>query len=220
MIKFLDNKLWNKEILIKKNFTKDCKNFYFTKTQQRLKLIFEKYPKLEDKNYIINNFKVENISKIMKKIPWQTILLGKPAYIHGDLQFDNIIYSFKNQFTLIDWRHEFGKNNLFGDLYYDYAKLLSGLEINYDLIKKNKFSINIKNQNIFLKSKKRQKSNILIKLLLKNAHEKNLNENKIRIITGLIFLNMSPLHHYPFDKFLFYFGKYYLQKYLNKSIQK
>ena len=109
----------------------------------------------------------------------QTIFVGKPAYIHGDLQFDNIIYSFKNQFTLIDWRHEFGKNNLFGDLYYDYAKLLSGLEINYDLIKKNKFSINIKNQNIFLKSKKRQKSNILIKLLLKNAHEKNLNEKKI-----------------------------------------
>ena len=26
---------------------------------------------------------------------------------------------------------------------------------------------------------------------------------------------MSPLHKFPFDKFLFYYGKYYLQKNLN-----
>ena len=78
--------------------------------------------------------------------------------------------------------------------------------------------INIQGNSINLKSKKRPNNNLLINLLLKHAKSKKLNTNKIRIITGIIFLNMSPLHKAPFDKFLFYYGKYYLQKYLNDKL--
>ena len=46
---------------------------------------------------------------------------------------------------------------------------------------------------------------------------KKIDLKKVRIITGLIFLNMSPLHHHPFDKLLFLYGKYYLQKHLRLS---
>ena len=30
---------------------------------------------------------------------------------------------------------------------------------------------------------------------------------KVKILTGIIWLNMSPLHHYSFNLFLYYFGK-------------
>ena len=30
---------------------------------------------------------------------------------------------------------------------------------------------------------------------------------KVKVLTGIIWLNMAPLHHEPFDKFLYYWGK-------------
>ena len=62
---------------------------------------------------------------------------GIPSFIHGDLQFDNIIYNKKlNKFILIDWRQDFAGQIEFGDLYYDIAKLYGGILLNYDYIKK------------------------------------------------------------------------------------
>ena len=42
--------------------------------------------------------------------------------------------------------------------------------------------------------------------------DKNLSLDKVKILTSIIWLNMSPLHHHPFDLFLYYFGKYNLWK--------
>ena len=41
--------------------------------------------------------------------------------------------------------------------------------------------------------------------------------NKIKIITSLIFLNMSPLHHEPFNLMLYYLGKSMLYKSLKQA---
>ena len=35
---------------------------------------------------------------------------------------------------------------------------------------------------------------------------------KVKIITALVYLNIAPLHHYPYSNFLYYLGKYELQK--------
>ncbi|MAI13363.1 MAG: hypothetical protein CMM15_05045 [Rhodospirillaceae bacterium] len=40
--------------------------------------------------------------------------------------------------------------------------------------------------------------------------ENNMDLKKTKILTSLIWLNMSPLHEYPLNEFLFYFGKYNL----------
>ena len=66
-----------------------------------------------------------------------------------DLQFDNILMN-KKEFKLIDWTI-FGKSVRIGDQYYDFAKLLGGLEINYDLIKKNRFDYELNKENVKLK---------------------------------------------------------------------
>ena len=39
---------------------------------------------------------------------------------------------------------------------------------------------------------------------------------KVQIMTALIFLNIAALHHYPYNKLLFYLGKSMLSKYLLK----
>ena len=45
---------------------------------------------------------------------------------------------------------------------------------------------------------------------------KNLSLEKIEILKSLIYINMSPLHEYPFDKLLFAHGKFQLFKILKK----
>ena len=57
---------------------------------------------------------------------------------------------------------------------------------------------------------------------MKEEYENFLTKNKfdldkIRILTSIIFLNMSPLHKEPFSHMLYFLGKSMLYKSLNKS---
>ena len=36
---------------------------------------------------------------------------------------------------------------------------------------------------------------------------KNYDLNKVKILSALIYLNIAPLHGYPYNEFLFYYGK-------------
>ena len=214
LLKFLENNLWNDKTNKTKDYSKICKNFYLNKTKKRIKIFKSKHPFLDKSGYIYKGSKILKINDIFKEIDWKHIFNGVPNFIHGDLQFDNILLK-KNNFTLIDWRPNFGKNLLIGDRYYDLAKLLGGLVINYDLIKKNEFKFKINKNKINLIIPHRDKTNELISFFENYLRNKGFDINKVRIITGLIFLNMAPLHHDPFDKLLFVYGKYFLQKTLN-----
>ena len=48
--------------------------------------------------------------------------------------------------------------------------------------------------------------------------QNNFSLKKIRILTGLIYLNIAALHHYPYSLFLFSLGKSILKKELIKKI--
>lgn len=215
LLKFLESSLWNDEFKKSISFYKNCKKFYYYKTHERLKMFLKKNPSLDQGNYSFKNLKLKGVNYLLKKIDWSIFYNGVPKFIHGDLQFDNIIGISKKRFKLLDWRPTFGDSKTIGDQYYDFAKLLGGLEINYDLVKKNKFRYNINKNKILLKIPTRKNSVKLINFFEKYLEKNNYDLKKVKILTGLIFLNMSPLHHEPFDKLLFFYGKYYLQKNLN-----
>ena len=84
--------------------------------------------------------------------------------------------------------------------------------MNYDLIKENKFSLKSNKRKIILNIPNRPNTKKLINYFENYLLEKKFNLTKVKMIVGIIFLNMSPLHHHPFDKLLFLYGKYYLQK--------
>ena len=46
---------------------------------------------------------------------------------------------------------------------------------------------------------------------------KNYDLNKVKILSALIYLNIPPLHGYPYNEVLFYYGKLNLIKLLKKS---
>ena len=203
-----DNKLWRNDTkLTSKLFKINCKKFYLEKTQNRYKKFKVKYNNYNELKKV-NNKNYQSIKNILKKINWEYINNGKQSYIHGDLQFDNILYNeTKKKFLLIDWRQTFGDSIYSGDLYYDLAKIYGGILIDYSQIKKNKFSFKEDGKNIKFRIPKIKHNNEYKKIIKNYIYKKKLDMKKVKILTGIIFLNMAPLHAYPFDKILFNYSR-------------
>ena len=120
------------------------------------------------------------------------------------MQFDNILYNpINDKFTYIDWRESFAGNTEGGDLYYDLAKLYGGCIIPYNKVKDLSY-INLTegsfviNYSYIVSEPLLQFKSEYVKWILRNGYDLN----RIKLIMGLIFLNMSPLHDEKFAKLL------------------
>ncbi len=219
LLRWLKSELWTPRKLSDTDeikFFKACKDFYYKKTIKRLKKYYERF-ECKDQQSIVNNIKIGKVSELLEKIDFNFISKGLPTKFHGDLQFDNILLTKKNTFKLLDWRQDFSGLIEYGDMYYDLAKLNGGLYISYKKIKKNKFDIEFSNDKINLSL---EKDYFLIKskeIFDNFVLENNYDLVKIEILTGLIFLNMSPMHHSPFSHYVYYLGKKQLSKWINIS---
>ncbi|MEK6840540.1 MAG: hypothetical protein AABX79_01145 [Nanoarchaeota archaeon] len=218
-LQWAKRELWKKINLTEpelSEFKEATKKFYHDKTIKRLEEFYNKTQITDDINNI-NGVQVPPLKDLLKKIDWNYIYDSVPVKFHGDLQFDNILVnmdekSHLTKFILLDWRQDFGGLINAGDLYYDLAKLYGGMIISYQLIKKGDFSFDMSGSSIHY--------NYAIRNDLLEAKEEyesfikknNFDLNKIKIITSLIFLNMSPLHKEPFDLMLYYLGKSMLYK--------
>ena len=197
--------LWKKK-KDNKDFKKSCYDFYITKTLQRVQLFKKKYGSYDNIKYI-NGVKIKKIEDILKKI--EPILINEEqSYLfHGDFILENII-KIKNGYKLIDWRENFGDSLTDGDIYYDLAKLRHNLFINHENILNNLYNIKFDNDNVYIDIKCNYKNIIQIQdfddFILKNK----LNLEKIKLLTSLIWINMSPLHDKKFGIFLYFFGLY------------
>lgn len=203
-INWLKTELWGKKDQIQnKNFI----DFYKTKTEKR---ILQYLGDTVDKEEIINGLKVPSINDILNKIDFDNISNGIGTNYHGDLILDNVIET-ENGFKLIDWRQDFQGDIEIGDLYYDLAKLNHNLMLNHNILSKKLYKIEDdyeKKYEVLCSSNLMECQEILFDF----AKQNNLDCKKIKIITALIWINMSPLHEYPLNKFLFTFGKYKLYK--------
>jgi len=189
------------------NIKKDAKIFYHDKTYKRLNRFLEKYPNLDKLEHNIDDVQYKDLNYYLDKIDWKILEDCLPSKtFHGDLQFDNVIYNGED-FKLIDWRQSFGNSTEYGDIYYDLAKLYGGLHISYYDIKKNKFSFDNIEGNIKLNYEPSNNLKLFRKYYERWIVENGYDLNKIKTLTFLIYLNMSPLHEEPFDLFLFYFAK-------------
>lgn len=190
------------------NSKSDLHKFYQVKTKDRISMFLDKngndYYNLEHE---INGVKRTSMKKIIDKFDF-TKFNENPFYtkFHGDLHFDNIIYNEnKDRYYYIDWRDSFGDSVESGDIYYDLSKMYGGLLIPYNLMRQEDkiiynegsysicFSYPISENLIKFK-------NIYEDWVLQNGYDLDL----IKQITGLIYLNMSPLHDGKFGKMLWF----------------
>jgi dTDP-glucose pyrophosphorylase len=195
---------WNRKVDIPSNFRDDCSRFYYNKTKNRL---FNYLSKKSNENItlprIINGKSVDSIEYYFDKIPWESLKEGVPVFYHGDLQYDNVIFNEKEEFVLIDWREEFGSSVNCGDLYYELSKLYWGMLLPYHELKRDNFSYS-NNKGIVRFSYPRIKSLEDYSLIFKDfVAEMNCDFEKVKLITALIWINMSPLHKKDLGDLLF-----------------
>ncbi|MAK54393.1 MAG: hypothetical protein CML17_00835, partial [Pusillimonas sp.] len=217
LMSYLDS-FWKLEntVIDEELFKSTCLKFYKDKTEKRTKLYFDRYGE-KDTEEVVNGEKLPTLKHMLDKIDWDWMSTGKPVRFHGDLHFENILLSETGDFFLLDWRQDFGGLMNYGDLYYDLAKLLHGLIMSHSLVNKNLFTIN-KVDNVVKYDFHRK--NILVeneKQLENFVINQNLDWKKVRLLTALVFLNIAPLHHYPYSKLLFYLGKDMLYSELRKN---
>ena len=212
-LKWALKNLWKKKNLNStqnEKFIINCHNFYHEKTFNRINMIKSKNIFI-DKINIINDKTCDPLEELLNKIDWIKICDGCPTNFHGDLHFENIIKSGK-KFKLLDWRESFDNLIKYGDIYYDFAKLNHGLIINHSLISENNFSIKVDDKKVKLGYLMTKKYENCQKILFKFLKDNSFSLYKVKIITALVYLNIAPLHHYPYSNFLYYLGKYELQK--------
>ncbi len=206
--------LWIENDLIDQAAFKEiCRTFYYDKSIQRIDR-FLNDNNIKDKEEIINGTLVPTIKELMSQIDFNWLSNTKQHRIHGDLVLENIIKT-KDSYKLIDWRQDFGGLIETGDMYYDLAKLNHNLTIGHDMVSANNFSIQTKDNIINCDILRHHNLVDCQKTLFKFATTNDIDSRKIKLLTSLIWLNMSPLHHYPFSIFLYYFGKLNLWQVLN-----
>jgi choline kinase/mannose-6-phosphate isomerase-like protein (cupin superfamily) len=194
--------------------------FYVDKTNVRKKMFLDLYDDdFLNKRFNINGVEYPSMSELLDKVDFPS-LSSNLLYsnFHGDLQFDNIIYNTKDdKFTYIDWRESFAGDTNGGDLYYDLGKLYGGCLLPYNLLK-NAHYVNFTAGHSYIKydyqinDSLKEFTSTYENWLTSNGY----NLNKVKLITGLIYLNMSPLHDSKFNKLLWFKSIELLNECVNK----
>jgi hypothetical protein len=106
-----------------------------------------------------------------------------------------------DRFTAIDWRTDFA-GSVYGDVYYDLAKMLGGIWLNYRAVKDHKYNYVDRNDYATIEIPSIENAQLYENILKSFVMKKGLDWRKVKLLVPLIYLNMSPLHEAPFDKFL------------------
>ena len=180
-------------------------SIYFEKTIDRVNELINSnglFKKIFDKEFIlINGKKFRNWNLIKDQLKINELFNEKDnCLIHGDLCFSNILYDSKNNnFKLIDPRGKWG-HNMYGDIKYDVAKIRHSLVGGFDTITNGLYSATYTEMDgIFVDVYKPKNYECVCEKLDFRIKERwNLNE--IKIIEGLLFVSMLPLHKDNFER--------------------
>ena len=209
-LNFMKDKMWKP---VSADIKEDCLKFYKDKTEDRL----DKFLSDRDESYlgghIVNGVETQTIESLLYNFDWDNLSDGIPTKLfHGDLQFDNVIYTEDRDFCLLDWRQDFAGKDI-GDVYYDLSKMYGGILMSYKLMKdSSNFSCYVDNEMVTYDYKSESKLERFKLVYEKWIVDNEYDLDKVKTITSLIFLNMAPLHEKEFGDLLFFKSKQMLQE--------
>ena len=183
-------------------FSDTCMSFYKDKTFDRVRQL-----KTIDKLHV-NGLHVGSINALLANVDFEALTTDTFYRFHGDFILDNIIRT-PDSFVLIDWRHEFGNQVQYGDMYYDLAKLRHNIIFNHKNITNGLFEVH-EDEGITVDLK----CNYFLMRQLDEfdefVRENGWDLKKVKLLMSLIWLNMAPLYTGRLQVFLFFFAKFNL----------
>ena len=191
----------------------DYNLIYKTKTEDRIQELTNSSESfrhiLASDVLFINGKKYRNWSVIKEEIELKIHDLYHEednCLIHGDLCFSNIFCDFKNKnFKLIDPRGKWG-SDMYGDIKYDVAKIRHSIIDGFDTITNGLYSASLSESNHIAMKIFKPKNHQEICTHLDNLIQNKWNLNEIKLIEGLLFISMLPLHKDHFERQLAFYS--------------
>jgi len=115
--------------------------------------------------------------------------------IHGDFHLGNILYDVHSRLVkLVDARGNFGSGGIFGDCKYDLAKLRHSISGGYDLIVNDLFQVERDDDELHLELSPLPHQEHVVRFLDDQIASAGFSVEDVKLIEGLLFLSMLPLH--------------------------
>lgn len=191
------------------------REFYIDKTRSRLNRYLETFqPKGEPVGVSINSLPCSTATSLLDGLGREFLQGGIASTYHGDLHDDNIVKTAQG-YKLIDWRSSFGSSVRVGDRYYDLAKFLHTLHLSVKTMEQGAYRFLEEGDRVTIEHQTTDAQidgqRAFQEFVFKYAYDMR----QIEIINALVFLNMAPLYAERMAHYLYYLGRYLLQKAIN-----
>jgi len=180
----------------------DLREMYLAKTLARLETIDRSSldPRLWEEGLRVNETVSHGLKSVAERL--EKALEGQKAFqaesfqvVHGDLCLGNILYDAKHGLIkLIDARGRFGRHAIYGDVYYDLAKLSHSILGHYDFIMSDRFKVEREGEAYRLRFKISPYHMTVGEIFRKYLDREGFDLNRVRLLESLLFLSMVPLH--------------------------
>ena len=114
---------------------------------------------------------------------------------------------------MLDWRQDFGGSTTEGDIYYDLAKLNHNLIFNHEIVFNRSFKVTKDEDKVRLDILRSERLISCQEILHAWIKKNGFDLVKVKVLTAIIWLNMTPLHDAEMGEFLYYLGALHLEKY-------
>ncbi|QQS47663.1 MAG: phosphotransferase [Acidobacteriota bacterium] len=189
-----------------------ARNFYYQKTKSRLRQLYQS-GYVEDSTYVINGTPCKRADDLLDMLDDRFYAETRLVNFHGDLHPDNILaIDGGKDFVLLDWRENFAGVSEVGDMYYDLAKFYHGLLVSHEFVKADQIKVAIRDHTINIDIPVHYSNLELMEIFKQWTYQQGLSVDRLLILVAIIFLNNSPLHHYPYNQFLYFLGVRLLHK--------
>lgn len=179
----------------------DVVDMYTTKTGNRLAELANQEgwdDRLASETIVLNGKAYQNYRVLAHDINERVAQLStscRGSIIHGDYCFSNILYDLNTQVVrLIDPRGSFGNQKLYGDPRYDIAKLRHSLAGRYDFILADLFMVKQEGAGFHLEIVETDSYKALVGYFDQLVADFGYDPEDIKLIEGLLFISMVPLH--------------------------
>lgn len=194
--------------------TFSIKEAYFHKTFDRIRNIRDLVPFADERFITVNGRKCRNVFFYKRELEKMLDQLNceKFCLIHGDCTFSNLMLREDGSPVLIDPRGYFGHTELYGDPYYDWAKLYYSIVGNYDRFNLKEFELQIEEKEVRLDIRSNQWEDMEEDFFEMTGTD----PEEIKLLHAVIWLSLTTYAWQDYDSICgaFYNGLYYLEEVL------
>lgn len=192
---------------------------YLDKTKSRVNSVSKLIPGFNNKAMTVNGKKVKNLfhenyqGELEQLLPhlWPT----KFTPIHGDPTFSNSLIDRNLKVWFIDPRGYFGQPGIWGDPWYDFAKVYYSAVGGYDAFNRRKFKLHVDSETIEIIAEEPAFAQVGQEIFTEFFGN---DLARIEILHGLIWLALSGYARDDIDSVIgsFYLGLYWLERGIEK----